>query len=45
MHHWDENGRLDGEVPEVIQEVHKEEIEFVKSWMDTWNERGRWRPE
>ncbi|KAL8290356.1 hypothetical protein RQP46_002614 [Phenoliferia psychrophenolica] len=45
VHHWDENGRLDGEVPKVIQAVHKEEVEFVKSWMETWNERGRWRPE
>lgn len=44
MHHWDENGRLDGDVPQVIQKVHEEEIGFVKAWMAEWRERGRWKP-
>ncbi|KAK4702522.1 hypothetical protein P7C70_g3698, partial [Phenoliferia sp. Uapishka_3] len=45
VHHWDENGRLDGELPIVIKKVHKEEVAFVKEWMKEWRERGRWRPE
>ena len=45
VHHWDENSRIDGDVPKVIKKVHKEEVAFVRAWMDEFDERGRWRPE
>lgn len=43
VHHWDENGRLDGKVPKAIRKVHEEEVEFVKAWLKEWEERGRWK--
>lgn len=42
VHHWDENGRV-GNEPREIRKVHEEEIEFVRAWMKTWRERGRWK--
>lgn len=40
-HHCDENGlkskdRKLGKEPERIQKIHKEQIEFVKSWLKDW---------
>ncbi|ORY83593.1 serine carboxypeptidase S28-domain-containing protein [Leucosporidium creatinivorum] len=43
VHHWDENGRLDGDVPKAIRKVHEDEVEFVKAWVKEWEERGRWK--
>jgi hypothetical protein len=43
VHHWDENGRADGDEPRVIKKVHEEEVEFVKAWVKEWEERGRWK--
>ena len=45
VHHWDENGRLDGDVPPVIRAVHEDEVNFVQAWMKEWREKGRWKPE
>lgn len=42
VHHWDENSRFDGDEPDEIKSIHKEEVEFVKVWMGEWNKRGRW---
>lgn len=43
VHHWDENGRLDDDVPKAIRKVHAEEIKFVKAWMKEWEGKGKWR--
>ncbi|BGP09905.1 hypothetical protein JCM10049v2_005781 [Rhodotorula toruloides] len=52
VHHWDENGRPSPPEPEEIQRVHREEVEFVRAWLEEWREeqrekerkrRGRWR--
>ncbi|KAM0751280.1 hypothetical protein T439DRAFT_313583 [Meredithblackwellia eburnea MCA 4105] len=48
VHHWDENGRLDGKEPPRIKKIHEEEVEFVKSWLADWKTkkgRGRWTPD
>ncbi|BGP26294.1 extracelular serine carboxypeptidase [Rhodotorula toruloides] len=51
-HHWDENGRPTRPEPEEIQRVHREEVEFVRVWLEEWREeqrererkrKGRWR--
>ncbi|BGP01875.1 hypothetical protein NBRC10513v2_005515 [Rhodotorula toruloides] len=52
VHHWDENGRPSPPEPEEIQRVHREDVEFVRAWLEEWREeqrekerkrRGRWR--
>nr|AGJ83950.1 serine carboxypeptidase [Glaciozyma antarctica] len=45
VHHWDENGRLDGDVPTAILAVHEDEIHFVQAWMKEWREKGQWKAE
>ncbi|QSZ29294.1 hypothetical protein DSL72_003807 [Monilinia vaccinii-corymbosi] len=46
VHHWDENGVAANEVtadfpPQVIKDVQRQEIEFVKAWMEEWkSEKG-----
>ena len=44
VHHWDENGVWPNETrvgvpPEPVREVQREEVEFVKIWMDEWRAR------
>ncbi|KAI5476322.1 hypothetical protein MNV49_007893, partial [Pseudohyphozyma bogoriensis] len=39
VHHWDENGLLDGEEPAVIKKVHLEEVGFVMFWLDEWEKK------
>ena len=41
VHHWDENGlrHLKNE-PADIQKIHREEIAFVKAWLEGWNNKG-----
>jgi hypothetical protein len=37
VHHWDENGLMDGaREPKDIRQIHNETIEFVKSWLKDW---------
>jgi len=41
VHHWDENGLMDGaREPKDIRQIHDETIEFVKAWLKDW-ERPR----
>lgn len=41
VHHWDENGRPSPPEPEEIQRVHREEVEFVRAWLEEWREEQR----
>lgn len=44
VHHWDENGLLERErEPREIQQIHADEIKFVKSWLKEWRRRGKWK--
>ncbi|GAA5967319.1 hypothetical protein JCM3765_005600 [Sporobolomyces pararoseus] len=44
VHHWDENGLLDpSQEPKQIRKIHREEIEFVQSWLKDWKVRGKWK--
>lgn len=42
VHHWDENGlfanqTVEGTLPPLpVREVQRQEIEFVKAWMEEW---------
>ena len=37
VHHWDQNGLVDGEhEPKEIRQIHREMIEFVKVWLKDW---------
>ncbi|GAA5922676.1 hypothetical protein JCM1841_001100 [Sporobolomyces salmonicolor] len=46
VHHWDENGLIPSSAePYEIQQIHRDEVEFVQSWMRQWKERGRWKIE
>lgn len=37
VHHWDQNGLADRSAePEKIRRIHREEVEFVKYWLDEW---------
>ena len=38
VHHHDQNGlKNHKEEPKHIQEIHHEEVEFVKAWLKEWN--------
>lgn len=44
VHHWDENGLDDPSYePKEIRKIHREEIEFVRSWLKEWKGRGKWK--
>ncbi|GAA5950101.1 hypothetical protein JCM21900_004598 [Sporobolomyces salmonicolor] len=46
VHHWDENGLVPSSAePYEIQQIHRDEVEFVQAWMRQWKERGRWKIE
>ncbi|KAH9958388.1 peptidase S28 [Lactifluus volemus] len=39
VHHWDENGLRKGEKePKKIRQIHSEMVEFVKAWLEDWED-------
>ncbi|KAJ9235482.1 hypothetical protein DTO169E5_6198 [Paecilomyces variotii] len=46
VHHWDENGLFPNETtptlpPQPIADTQKEELKFVKEWLQEWDESSR----
>ena len=40
VHHWDENGlRESDKEPKKIWQIHSEMVEFVKAWLEDWEDR------
>ncbi|GAA5821942.1 hypothetical protein JCM10212_005156 [Sporobolomyces blumeae] len=44
VHHWDENGLADpSSEPRKIRKIHRDEVKFVKAWLEEWKGRGKWK--